>query len=815
MLLADCNSNLAGGSKKWKDIYEQTMRQAPDEDLRYKISEVSKVFKANIVGYHARAMDAIIEQYLQEHPSELAVCSGQGPTSERPQKKARAAPAVEEQPSALAVCSGQGPALARPKRQARAAPAVSSGPRHVAAKPDRTEDPKESAEVEFVSNLPVAAEPSSGASASRPAAVVAVSSSRASASGPAGIRRYFGGRWRSGVADPVSSGHGASSSSSSSGGPRPASHPARSSTDTPSSAAARNPDPENHYKVLGVSPNSSAAEVRCAFLVRVLEAHPDKGGRAADFNAVKQAYHILSDLEKRAAYDGRPEVEAPAGGDTVHDKVKSIVATLMVSPPAIWASLIQSMSRDSLAAAAELWEEVCAAYSKTKVKDRRTSIVVHDNNKNNDDVEESTQQTGLYRKSNGEWTVKVGWDNFFVKAEPIRSLEKASRVLTAVIHGREMVKARRKAFFRSLASNRCPVASRGNDVDECPQLLHSELLAILCMEPFPLQFSSDLSRAKPRIMSPFTPSYDLSIEFRILIRKVQDKFKEGVLLREELDKNARASMRVRAEQDRADRVRGDLELLECLNKELSSRGSRREGDDAAGAAGGTVAQQGQEVPALQDTVAAAVASVAAELSAAHRSALDEFSATMRRENAELFEQCREAIQDREEKRLREEALQKDLTEAQTKQEELRRKVDEKQSELEETLKMQLAKIEEERARGQAAEPNTLHIDSNALQEQLAAMTIERDGVTKQRDELQNEIVKLQHQRANDRHEADLRVQMSRAPTGFSKQAASKFAAEQSQKQRQISNLQEAAKAAVSKVLPARERAYRLARGLTL
>lgn len=63
----------------------------------------------------------------------------------------------------------------------------------------------------------------------------------------------------------------------------------------------------NPYQVLGVTPNSTAEEIRKSYRKLCLECHPDRNPddpRAEErFKQVSVAYNILSSAEKRGAYD--------------------------------------------------------------------------------------------------------------------------------------------------------------------------------------------------------------------------------------------------------------------------------------------------------------------------------------------------------------------------------------------------------------------------------------------------------------------------------------------------------------------------------
>jgi molecular chaperone DnaJ len=60
---------------------------------------------------------------------------------------------------------------------------------------------------------------------------------------------------------------------------------------------------EDYYKTLGVSSNASQEEIRKAYRRLAHKYHPDKGGSAAEFNKISEAYRVLSDKNKREQYD--------------------------------------------------------------------------------------------------------------------------------------------------------------------------------------------------------------------------------------------------------------------------------------------------------------------------------------------------------------------------------------------------------------------------------------------------------------------------------------------------------------------------------
>jgi molecular chaperone DnaJ len=60
---------------------------------------------------------------------------------------------------------------------------------------------------------------------------------------------------------------------------------------------------KDYYASLGVPKTASADEIKKAFRRLAHEHHPDKGGNAERFKDVNEAYQVLGDEKKRAAYD--------------------------------------------------------------------------------------------------------------------------------------------------------------------------------------------------------------------------------------------------------------------------------------------------------------------------------------------------------------------------------------------------------------------------------------------------------------------------------------------------------------------------------
>jgi DnaJ-class molecular chaperone len=73
---------------------------------------------------------------------------------------------------------------------------------------------------------------------------------------------------------------------------------------------------KDYYFVLGVEHDESARGIRAAFRQLARRYHPDRAGPRAtrQFQSLAEAYHVLSDAERRAAYDRGLAHAAKLGG---------------------------------------------------------------------------------------------------------------------------------------------------------------------------------------------------------------------------------------------------------------------------------------------------------------------------------------------------------------------------------------------------------------------------------------------------------------------------------------------------------------------
>ena len=111
----------------------------------------------------------------------------------------------------------------------------------------------------------------------------------------------------------------------------------------------------DYYEVLGVSRTATQEEIKKGYRRMAMKYHPDrnKGDKHAEekFKQVGEAYEVLKDEQKRAAYDryGRSAFNGGAGGPGAADSGGSEVLMLLSS--ATWAIFSPRFSAEDTPAA--------------------------------------------------------------------------------------------------------------------------------------------------------------------------------------------------------------------------------------------------------------------------------------------------------------------------------------------------------------------------------------------------------------------------------------------------------------------------------
>ena len=75
------------------------------------------------------------------------------------------------------------------------------------------------------------------------------------------------------------------------------------------------------YKVLGVDRNTNESDLKKAYKSKAMKHHPDRGGDEAKFKELNEAYDILKDPQKKAAYDryGTTDMHSQGGGNYTYN----------------------------------------------------------------------------------------------------------------------------------------------------------------------------------------------------------------------------------------------------------------------------------------------------------------------------------------------------------------------------------------------------------------------------------------------------------------------------------------------------------------
>jgi hypothetical protein len=196
--------------------------------------------------------------------------------------------------------------------------------------------------------------------------------------------------------------------------------------------------PPDHYARLGVQPSASADEIRAAYREKARETHPDRNPddpKAAErFRAVKDAYQVLRDPERRKSYDRArkspqaPEVlritqQAPAGCGgylwRVFAGLAAVGVFFVLEALDVWAT--------------DVWTLMLAVGGGALVAGLITVLVARRFPDKATDISLRLDAQRLRMRADGRTMLRVGWDRVDrVDPAAAQGLRPVPPVLTAV-----------------------------------------------------------------------------------------------------------------------------------------------------------------------------------------------------------------------------------------------------------------------------------------------------------------------------------------------------------------------------------------------
>lgn len=119
----------------------------------------------------------------------------------------------------------------------------------------------------------------------------------------------------------------------------------------------------DHYERLGLTREAKPEEIRTAFRTLARQYHPDRpDGDTATFKAINEAHQVLSDPQKRAAYDRTGQtagVATPAGADDLRGWMDEFIHRHFESTrvPAVEQALTDALKRAAHAKNGAAWAD--------------------------------------------------------------------------------------------------------------------------------------------------------------------------------------------------------------------------------------------------------------------------------------------------------------------------------------------------------------------------------------------------------------------------------------------------------------------------
>lgn len=126
-----------------------------------------------------------------------------------------------------------------------------------------------------------------------------------------------------------------------------------------------------YYQILGVSPNASSEDIKLQYRKLALKLHPDKNrddpNATEKFQELQEAYEVLSDAERRTAYDQNSDFILRVFAEGSNDDTHRDTFLSVPSSRTFWCLMVEAALGDdgkTIAAYAqqledEIWDELC------------------------------------------------------------------------------------------------------------------------------------------------------------------------------------------------------------------------------------------------------------------------------------------------------------------------------------------------------------------------------------------------------------------------------------------------------------------------
>lgn len=115
-----------------------------------------------------------------------------------------------------------------------------------------------------------------------------------------------------------------------------------------------------YYQILGVAPDASSEEIKLQYRKLALKLHPDKNQQDPNatekFQSLQEAYEVLSDPDRRSAYDQNSDFIMKAFAESTGDEQESFLA--VPSSRTFWCLLVEACISDDAKSLSQLAQQL-------------------------------------------------------------------------------------------------------------------------------------------------------------------------------------------------------------------------------------------------------------------------------------------------------------------------------------------------------------------------------------------------------------------------------------------------------------------------